>query len=62
MTHKKQLVKYKNHLLKRYLKLLEKAYNYNFIDEAKSDLAAFKAMKIFEKINQVSYLEREVIQ
>jgi hypothetical protein len=31
-----------------------------FIDESKSDRAAFKAMKILDKLNRVSYLDREV--
>lgn len=61
MYNIKQFNKYRNHLKDRYLKLIEKSNNYRFEDEAKSDLAAFKAMKILEKINQVSYLNREVI-
>jgi|TARA_B100000768_G_C11104683_1_gene300600 hypothetical protein len=31
-----------------------------FIDEPKSDRAAFKAMKILDKLNRVSYLDREI--
>ncbi|PQJ80794.1 hypothetical protein [Polaribacter porphyrae] len=55
-----QLDNYKRHLKERYLKLIEKSNDYKFEDEAKSDLAAFKAMKLLEKLNQVSYLNREV--
>jgi len=40
--------------------LLEKSNDYKYIDELKSDRAAFKAMKIFEKLNRVNYLDREI--
>lgn len=61
MSTVNQLENYKRHLKERYLQLIEKSNDYKFEDEAKSDLAAFKAMKLLEKINQVSYLNREVI-
>lgn len=60
MYNIKQFNSYKRHLKDRYIRLVEKSNNYRFEDEAKSDLAAFKAMKILEKINQVSYLDRKV--
>ena len=60
MNYKNKLNSYKNHLQDRYLNLVEKSNNYRFEDEAKSDLAAFKAMKLLEKLNQVRYLDREV--
>ncbi|MFY9241853.1 MAG: hypothetical protein WAO74_02370 [Polaribacter sp.] len=60
MYHKRQFNIYKNHLIKRYSELIEKSNDYRFEDEAQSDLAAYKAMKIQEKINQVRYLDREV--
>lgn len=50
----------KKHLKKNYLRLLEKSNDYRFIDENKSDSAAFKAMKILEKINRISYLDGEL--
>ncbi|MFT6066341.1 MAG: hypothetical protein ACJAQX_002223 [Polaribacter sp.] len=59
MYYKNQFIAYKKHLLDRYASLVEKSDNYRFEDEAKSDLAAFKAMKLLEKINQVQYLDRE---
>jgi hypothetical protein len=34
--------------------------DYRFIDESVSDLAAFKAMKLREKLNQVRFLDREL--
>jgi len=51
-----QLNKYKKHLQERYDRLVEQSDNYRFIDENKSDSAAFKAMKILSKINRVGYL------
>lgn len=60
MSRQYQLHIYRRHLEDRYLKLIEKSNNYKFIDESKSDSAAFKAMKLLEKLNQVRYLNREV--
>lgn len=60
MYSKNQFISFKKHLKKRHLELVEKSNSYRFVDEAISDLAAFKAMKLLEKINQVRYLEREV--
>lgn len=57
MSRISQLQAYKKHLQERYSKLLEKSNDYRFIDENKSDFAAFKAMKIQTKLNKVSYLE-----
>ncbi len=61
MYNQNQFQNYKRHLKERYANLLEQSNSYRFVDEAKSDLAAFKAMKILKKINQVSYLDRDVI-
>ncbi|CAI8247241.1 MAG: Uncharacterised protein [Polaribacter sp. SA4-10] len=52
-----QLLSHRNHLEERYRRLLERSDNYRYIDENKSDNAAFKAMKILSKINKVSYLD-----
>ena len=60
MYHQNQFQIYKSHLLKRYLNLIETSINYKYEDEALSDMAAFKAMKLLEKLNQVRYLDREV--
>ena len=57
MLRLNQLHKYKKHLEERYLKLVERSNDYRFIDESKSDRAAFKAMKVLGKINRVSYLD-----
>jgi len=60
MSRLLQLEKYKNHLQKSYLSLVEKSNNYRFLDESISDVAAFKAMKLLEKLNQVYYLDQEI--
>lgn len=59
MSRIQQLQTYRKHLEERYFRLLEKSNEYRFIDESKSDFAAFKAMKILAKINKVSYLDRD---
>lgn len=59
MSQLHQLKNYKKHLQDRCSRLLEISNNYRFEDEGKSDSAAFKAMKLKEKINQVNYLDRE---
>ena len=60
MYHKDQFNSFKKHLKERYAELVEKSNNYRFEDEAKSDIAAFKAMKLLEKISQISYLDRKL--
>ena len=60
MYHKDQFNSFKKHLKERYVELIEKSNNYRFEDEAKSDIAAFKAMKLLEKISQISYLDRKL--
>jgi hypothetical protein len=61
MCYKNQFIGYKKQLLERYIILVEKSNNYRFEDEAKSDFAAFKAMKLLEELNQVHYLDREFV-
>ena len=60
MSRLKQLDSYKKHLKERYLNLIEKSNSYKYEDESISDIAAFKAMKLLEKINQVRYLDRKL--
>ena len=60
MSRLLQLEKYKNHLQKSYVSLVEKSNNYRFLDESISDVAAFKAMKLLEKLYQVYYLDQEI--
>ena len=61
MSRISQLQTYRKHLEDRYFRLVEKSNDYRFIDESKSDTAAFKAMKVLEKINRVSYLDQNVL-
>ena len=60
MSRLNQLRSNKRHLEDRYFKILEMSNDYRFIDESVSDLAAFKAMKLREKLNQVRFLDREL--
>ena len=50
MSRLNQLHRYRKHLEERYHRLVERSNNYMFIDEPKSDRAAFKAMKILDKL------------
>jgi hypothetical protein len=56
MYQESQLKTYIKHLKKRHDRLLERSNSYRIIDETISDVAAFKAMKIQKKLNQLSYL------
>jgi hypothetical protein len=59
MYYRKQFTKLKQRLQNQYSKLVEISNNYRFLDESLSDLAAYKAMKLLQKLNRVSYLDRE---
>jgi len=39
----------------RYKKLVEKAYNFKYTNSTISDLAAYKAMRLLEKINRIKF-------
>ncbi|WP_442265757.1 Lacal_2735 family protein [Tenacibaculum sp. ZS6-P6] len=56
-----QLSQYKKHLEERYLKLIEQSNDYKYVDEVKSDMAFYKAMKVLEKINRVKYLDNSLV-
>lgn len=60
MSKPTKLQIYKKHLENRYSSLIEKSNDYRFEDESKSDSAAFKAMKILSKINEINYLEHQL--
>lgn len=55
-----QLKIYRKHLEERYNRLTERANDYKFIDESKSDRSAFKALKVLEKLNRVKYLDKDL--
>ncbi|WP_408041622.1 Lacal_2735 family protein [Tenacibaculum amylolyticum] len=61
MSRLNQLSQYKKHLEERYTKLMERSKDYKYVDEAKSDMASYKAMKILEKINRVKYLDNSLV-
>jgi hypothetical protein len=60
MYQKEQYNGFKKQLKEKYVALIEKSNNYRFEDETISDLAAFKAMKLLDKLNQINYLERKL--
>ena len=60
MSRINQLHKYRRHLEDRYNELVERANDYKYEDECKSDRSAFKAMKILEKLNRIKYLDNEL--
>ncbi len=60
MIRKDQLYRYKKHLEKRYRELVDRASDYKYIDECKSDRSAFKAMRILEKLSRIKYLDKEI--
>ena len=59
MSRISQLTQYRKHLEERYKKLVEQSSDYKYIDETTSDRAAFKAMKIRNKLNRINYLNKE---
>ena len=59
MSRLRKLSQYKKHLDERYRRLVEQSNDYKYIDETKSDRAAYKAMKILDKLNRISYLNNE---
>jgi len=59
MSRLSQLSQYRKHLEERYRKLVEQSNDYRYIDEIKSDRAAYKAMKILDKLNRINYLNQE---
>ena len=60
MSRLSQITILKNHLRDRYDCLVEKSASYRFIDENISDYAAYKAMKIAKKLDQMDYLNVEL--
>ncbi|WP_095073483.1 Lacal_2735 family protein [Tenacibaculum jejuense] len=61
MSRLNQLSRYKKHLEERYRKLIEQSNDYKYVDEPKSDMAFYKAMKVLEKINRVNYLDNSLV-
>ena len=61
MSRIEDLFRYRKQLEERYHKLTELYNDYKYVDECKSDVACYKAMKILEKINRVKYLENSLV-
>lgn len=60
MSRTNQLSKYKKHLEERYRELVQRAQDYKYEDEVKSDLASYKAMKVLEKLNRIRFLNKDL--
>lgn len=61
----KTLSEIKEHQLKlqgRYKQLIEQAYNFRQTDSALSDLSEFKAIKLLNKLNELTFLNRDTLQ
>ena len=43
-------------VLKNYKQLIERAYNYRFIDPAESDIAEYRAMLLMSEYNKMHFL------
>lgn len=52
----------KRHLENRYSRLVERSNSYRYLDESISDNAAFKAMKISKKLDQLRYLKLDLFE
>jgi len=60
MEQSNHIKRIKKHLERRRKTLLEKASSYKYIDESVSDIAAYNAMKVSRKLDQISFFESEV--
>ncbi|MEQ3664165.1 MULTISPECIES: Lacal_2735 family protein [unclassified Olleya] len=56
------LKQHQNKLNKRYKQLIEQSYNLRQTDHEQSDVSAFKAIKILNKLNRLKFLAREQSQ
>ena len=56
-----EIKEHQQKLQKRYKKLVEQAYNFRQTDSALSDISEFKAMKLLNKLNQLKFLNREIL-
>lgn len=59
MSRKDVLKYHQKKLNKRYKQLIEQAYNLRQTDHEQSDVSAYKAIKILDKLNRLNYLSRE---
>jgi len=59
MTRKDVLKHHQSKLNRRYKQLIERAYNLRQTDHEQSDVSAYKAVKILDKLNRLNYLTRE---
>ncbi|AUC77363.1 MULTISPECIES: Lacal_2735 family protein [unclassified Olleya] len=62
MNNPDLLKAHQNKLKKRYKQLVEHSYNLRQTDHEASDVSAFKAVKLLDKLNKLNYLARESSQ
>ena len=59
MTKLFKIQERKRELQKRYKTLVEEAYNFRQTDHALSDISEYRALKLLDKLNKLTYLDRE---
>ncbi|MDO5977616.1 Lacal_2735 family protein [Flavivirga spongiicola] len=50
---------HKRKLNQRYKELIEQAYNFRQTDSALSDISEYRAIKLLDELNKLTYLYRE---
>jgi hypothetical protein len=51
-----KLLQKKSQLKKKYIQLIENAYNWRELDQAMSDVSEFEATKVLYKINKLKFV------
>ena len=62
MTRLNLLLEHQTKLNNRYKQLVEQAYNLKQTDHEASDVSAYKAIKVLDKLNKINYLARDLSQ
>ncbi len=60
MTQSLSLKRKKRKLQKRYIQLIEDAYNFRQTDHALSDISEYKAMQLLNRLNRLQFLDRDL--
>lgn len=59
MTKQSKFSKKREKLKDRYLKLIEDAYNLRQTDNELSDISEYRAIRLLNRLNKLSYLEHD---
>ena len=62
MTNPNLLKQEQNKLNRRYKQLVEHSYNLRQTDHEASDVSAYQAVKLLNKLNKLNYLAREGLE